>query len=151
MLRFCVAEGGVAYPWMAHVRALRTEYWTGRIRVGVAFAELHSVPLYDVAGAIAPVHVGFSFASRSRKTAFFYGMVPEIRAEATLGLDPSGWELLLRAALVGEIDYYGFGLALEAGYLTAEFSDVHGSWEPYRVHRVYVGARVRTLALGLRL
>ncbi len=151
MLRFCVAEGGVTYPVMFHVRALRLEYWTGRFRVGVAYAELYNILLYEVAGAVAPVHIGYSFYSRPRKTAFFYGMVPEARAEVTFGLDPDDWELLFRAALVGEVDRYGVGLAVEVGYLTAKFRDIYVSRERPRVHQVYVGARVRALAFGLRL
>ena len=113
----------------------------GRLHVGTS--------VYDSYGAIddwfanmnMPIQVGYSLYSNPKRTAFFYSAVPDIYLEASFALladwhtHPSG-----RISLCGDVDYCGFGLRLELGFL-------HGGYDP----SVYAGFQVRALTLGLGL
>ena len=153
-IHFTAAELGALY-WPpqagAQVRLLRVDYHSGRLRLGIAAAEIYMVFLYESGGAIAPVSLGWDLYSRPRPTAFFCGMVPSIRVELAGGYAGPDGGVTARAAVVGEVDYYGLGAGLELGALTMRTIEADHAYEPPRRWTFYGVFKLRGLAFSIGL
>ena len=102
-----------------------------------------------------PLHVGYTFFSRPKKTQFFYGVVPDIYAEvsgspwsAASRSDVLGFsfEPALKAALCCDVDYGGVGARFELGW-----ADIHRDFAgpTSRMSFLYAGLQVRFLTFGI--
>ncbi len=99
-----------------------------------------------------PLHVGYTFFSRPKKTQFFYGVVPDIYAEVSgspwgsqSGILDFGFEPALRVALCCDVDYYGLGIRLEGGW-----ADIRRHLGPTpRISLLYAGLQLRVLTFGI--
>jgi len=131
-------------PRMFAARLLKFSCSLGRVRFGFAPVEagafMGSGDHPTGAGGFLPVYAGFDVYRNPKKTLLCYSMVPDVYIEGTwvpVLQVPGG--TMLRLAAVGEIEYYGLGLGLEAGYLTADEQDVG------RVHIFGAGFRLRLM------
>ena len=120
----------------------------GRARLGIALADFMGADAIDDwwGGTLLPVHIGYTLWTTPKKTAFFYGVVPDVHTEATggwFGLHSAN-TLYLRAAVCCDVDYYGFGGRLEAGaFLPGSYTTPDWSVA------VYAGLRIRLLTFGI--
>jgi hypothetical protein len=90
---------------------------SNHLRVGLAAWELWGDIGDGIAGPVPitmpwVVYGGIDIWHNPKRTAFFYGAVPDIYVEAGMSL---GAEHISKVALVGDIDYYGVGLRMEGG------------------------------------
>ncbi len=130
---------------------LRVEYQAGRFRIGTGLAEVHWVYLYGGAGVFAPLYCGYELYARPRRTAFFYGMVPNVRVEGMFGFISPNWSPIARLSLVCDLDYYGVGIGLEAGAVTLVPEDVYERLQYSREYRLYAGVKLRVLTASFGL
>jgi hypothetical protein len=102
-----------------------------------------------------PLHVGYTFFSRPKKTQFFYGAVPDMYAEVSGSpwspnsrSDMLGFrfEPALRVALCCDVDYGGVGARFETGW-----ADIHRDYAgpTSRVSFIYAGLQMRLLTFGI--
>ena len=108
--------GRIDFAW-ARYRMLSATLSLGSLRLGTALVE----GWYLSAHAL-PLHVGYTLVRRPLRTAFFYGMVPEVYADAAvylLNIPIAGdvYPSLGRLAIGGGVDYYGVGARAELGIL----------------------------------
>ncbi len=126
-------------------------YQTGRFLGGLSLAE------YWVEGvqrdwyyfALLPVHVGFVLWSNPKRTVFFYGQVPNIYVQVTGSLPSYGYvsefhwaSPTVRAALCCDLDYYGVGIGLEAGWFNLHPAEANDPG-------AYAAVKVRLGAFGI--
>ena len=122
----------------------------GRVRFGIESMDFVGSGLPDdwFGGTLLPIHVGCTILSNPKKTAFFYGAVPDVYAEvkgAWFGLhSPDG--PYIRAAICCDVDYFGVGCRFEAGALNL---DCYLSHRPDSNLYLYAGLRVRLLTFGI--
>jgi hypothetical protein len=126
----------------------------GPFRIGIAAAEGFAVPDMFDAQMFAPVHVGYTLWSNPRRSTFFYGMVPDVYVE--LSATPFGGDNVftlkpaVKLVLCCDIDYYGLGAGLEAGWINITRYDLYTSW-PDRYKYFYFAVRLRALPFGIGL
>jgi hypothetical protein len=104
-----------------YTRALRLDYEFNHWRVGLAALDQRQVidgadGSMSMTGFLVP-DVGYLIYRQPKRTAFFYGMVPSLWAEAAAVI-PVWLNDLHAAARVdcrAEVDYYGVGLGAELG------------------------------------
>ena len=114
--------GAMALPPAVHFRALRLDYEFSRWRIGVAALDLGNMfgPAdfsSSLFGGFVVPDAGYLLYRQPKRTAFFYGMVPSVWAEAAAVI-PVWINGLYPAARVdcrAEVDYYGVGFGAEAG------------------------------------
>lgn len=125
----------------------------GRVRFGAGFAEIVGNSLgadEPFAGMLLPLHIGYTLWSRPARTGFLYGVVPDVYLEAG-----GGWFALhtpfdgpaARLAICCDVDYYGFGVGLDAGALTSPPRYSYSS----REYALYACLRLRVLTFGIGL
>jgi hypothetical protein len=123
----------------------------GRVRFGMTVVESYAETDLGSGGAgqFLPVQVGYTLWSWPRKTWFFYGAVPDIYAEAGVGvLDLEfNFRTLLRMSVCCDVDYYGLGAGLEAGWLSIPFY-IGGRQKHYSTFYFCVKARVLPFGIG---
>jgi hypothetical protein len=113
-----LAVGGRSDFLYAYYRAIGADVSLGNLRLGTALVEGFNLAAYAV-----PLHVGWNLLRRPRRTAFFYGMLPEAYADGAIylfGISPTGdyHSATFRLAVCGGVDYYGVGARLSLGVLT---------------------------------
>ena len=133
-----------ATPRLFLFRVLKLSCSLGRARFGLAPVEAgwlmgHGHPATGT-GGVLPLFLGFDLYRNPKRTLLCWSMVPDIYVEGTWFpvLSIPG-QPMLRLTAIGEVEYYGLGIGLEATYLTADEQDLG------RVHIFGAGFRLRLL------
>ncbi len=146
-IRLDAVEYGMSFWLGDHFRIGKVEGLLGRGRVGLSVADAYFIIDGRSGGVLAPVHVGFSLFSIPRKAAFFWSRAPDIYIEAEGGfISPSGIQPMAQVLLRADMDYYGIGLGLEAGWATIVMEEA-GHAE--RCNEFHAGFLLRALTFGL--
>ncbi len=131
-------------PRVLSIRVLKLSCSLGRARFGFAPVEAgafmgHGHPATGTGGAL-PLFLGFDLFRNPKRTLLCYSMVPDVYLEgAWFPIPVVPGQPLLRFTVNAEVEYYGLGIGLEAGYLTANEQDLG------RVHIFGAGFRLRLL------
>ena len=113
----------------------------GRARVGLAYLEGWGDIADGVAGPVPipmpwTVSAGFDIWHNPKRTAFFYGDVPDLYVELGQSLAD---RYISKAALVCDVDYYGVGLRMEGGeYFSPKYHNT-----------AYFAVMIRVLTFGI--
>jgi hypothetical protein len=124
---------------LTSVRLARGTCVLDRIRFGVAACELTVGGGGDWPTDMRLlVHAGYTLWSRPKKTGCFWSSVPDVYAEAACGIMDANWQVspTFRASVGCDIDYFGVGGRVEAGWLSLH-------------EELYIGAQVRLLTFGI--
>ena len=118
-----------------------------RYRFGLTYNE--DFGMYDIwdGGMTLPIQIGYTLWSHPVRTWFLYNFVPDLYAQASVGLLDNSFRYGpgARLSLCCDADFCGLGARIEAGWFT-----VHcGEGQQVRESDFYVGAQVRLLTLGI--
>jgi hypothetical protein len=114
-----------------------------RVRFGVAFADGWGQNLYDDEGQygmMLPVHIGYGIWSQAKKTAFCYGMVPDVYAQVDFS---AIYTPVFKGALCCDLDYYGVGARAMVGGCVFLGSD------NFPMSFLFAGIQVRLLTASI--
>jgi hypothetical protein len=116
-------------PRLFAIRVLKFSCSLDRVRFGLAPVEAGA---FMSAGTqpvglttLLPVYVGYDLYRNPKKTLLCYSMVPDIYVEGTwFALPMDADQPCLRFMVNAEVEYFGLGAGLEAGYLVANQKNV---------------------------
>jgi len=152
-VRVAGVDAGVLFAQsdMQRLRLADVTCILGRARLGVGLVEIVGTSLgadEPFSGMLLPAHIGYTLWSRPVKMGGLYGVVPDVYLEAGGGwfaLHTPYHGLAARAAICCDVDYYGFGVGVDAGVMTVPPEYRTSS----RGYAVYAGMRLRVLTFGV--
>ncbi len=130
---------------------MRVDYEVGRLRAGAALGAVYWNFPNKAGVAFLPLHGALEIYSHPWKNAFYSGRMPDVRVEAMVAFITGNWSPMARLSVIGEMDYYGVGIGLEAGVATASVEGLFGSPDPGRISDVFAGLRLNALTARFEL